>query len=353
MRFVVNDIAASYGGALTILKQFYNYVRNNCQKDEWFFLLGDKYIEETENIKLQLFPKIKRSHLRKVWFDCFAGHSVIDALHPDAVLSLQNIMTFGVKAPQAVYVHQSIPFQDIKDFSLFKRDERGIAFIQKVIGAFIKKSIKQADAVIVQTPWMREAVIRKTSIKHDKIVIARPDCELPPSIPKVDFSPRNFFYPTSDSLYKNNEVIVKACEILWNRGIRDFTVYLTLPPETIHHPAIRCIGYLDRSELFQRYASSVLLFPSYIETVGLPLLEAASLGAPIITADCPHAHDILHEYDNVSYFLPFDYNGLANRMAEAMSAPERQKEAFRIDYDSEWSNIIKLLEAIGSHCGSH
>ena len=271
MRIVVNDIAAEYGGALTILRQFYNYIKEHCQDDEWIFLLGDKLFKETDNIKILTFPEVKQSHWRKVLFDCVTGHSVIDDLHPDVVLSLQNIITFGVKAPQAVYVHQSIPFQSIRNFSFFKRDERSIAFIQKIIGAFIIKSIKSAEALIVQTPWMREAVARKANIPLDKISVARPDCEPPPPVGTVDFSSRRFFYPTNNGLYKNNDVIIKACNILVSKGITDFTVELTLPQGTFQHPNVACVGYLDRLELFKRYASSVLLFPSYIETVGLPL----------------------------------------------------------------------------------
>ena len=42
MRIVVNDIAASKGGALTVLKDFYNCVRENDTENEWIFLLGDR-----------------------------------------------------------------------------------------------------------------------------------------------------------------------------------------------------------------------------------------------------------------------------------------------------------------------
>ena len=51
MRIVVNDIAASKGGALTVLKDFYNCVRENDTDNEWIFLLGEKLLENTSNIK--------------------------------------------------------------------------------------------------------------------------------------------------------------------------------------------------------------------------------------------------------------------------------------------------------------
>ena len=64
MRIVVNDIAASQGGALTILRQFYSYIKDNCPDDEWIFLLGDNYLEETDNIQVLTFPEIKQKQNR-------------------------------------------------------------------------------------------------------------------------------------------------------------------------------------------------------------------------------------------------------------------------------------------------
>ena len=346
MHIVVNDIAAERGGALTILKQFYNFIKENCLKDKWTFLLGSSLFEETSNIKIITFPDVKKNHWKKVWFDCISGHSIIGNLHPDIVLSLQNIITFGVKVPQVVYVHQSIPFQNIKNFSFFKHDERKIAFIQKIIGLFIIKSVQYADAVIVQTPWMLEAVSKKCNINKSKITVARPNSESFPINVSGDFSAKRFFYPTNNSIYKNIDTIIRACEFLVSSGIDDFKVELTLSSGTINHPNIECIGYLNRNELFKHYASSVLLFPSYIETVGLPLLEAASLGMPIIVADCPYAHDVLGTYDNVSYFHPFEYSTLASCMKKAMILSSPQKINFTQRNQSEWFNVINKLKTL-------
>ena len=121
MRIVVNDIAASKGGALTILKDFYNYISQNDTENEWIFLLGDNLLEETENIKIIVLSDIKKSRFKKLKFDFVTGKKFIKNLNPDVVFSLQNIATFGLKIPQIVYVHQSLPFQTIKNFSFFKK----------------------------------------------------------------------------------------------------------------------------------------------------------------------------------------------------------------------------------------
>ena len=114
MRIVVNDIAASTGGALTVLRDFYNCVKENDRENEWVFLLGDHLLEETENIKIRILKDVKASGIKKLCFDFFTGRKYIRSLNPDVVISLQNIITFGLKVPQLVYIHQSIPFQKTK-----------------------------------------------------------------------------------------------------------------------------------------------------------------------------------------------------------------------------------------------
>ena len=78
--------------------------------------------------------------------------------------------------------------------------------------------------------------------------------------------------------------------------------------------SIICIGNISREEVFEKYCNSILVFPSYIETVGLPLLEAKKCNTPIIASDTAFSHELLDSYDNVNFFDPFDVNDLKNQM---------------------------------------
>jgi glycosyltransferase involved in cell wall biosynthesis len=52
-------------------------------------------------------------------------------------------------------------------------------------------------------------------------------------------------------------------------------------------------------EVLSYYKSvDALLFPSQIETFGLPLAEASCFGLPIIAADLPYAAEVLKKYEN-------------------------------------------------------
>ena len=74
-----------------------------------------------------------------------------------------------------------------------------------------------------------------------------------------------------------------------------------------HHLNVIFGGQIPREKVFEMYANSVLLFPSYVESFGLPLLEARLTGSFVIASDCPFSREILNGYDKVSFFSEMDY----------------------------------------------
>lgn len=342
MRIVVNDLAAEIGGALSVLKSFYNYVRNHDSENEYIFLLSGNYVEETDNVKVVIREDVKKSGFHKLKFDFFSGKKCINELKPDYVLSLQNIITFGVKCRQGVYVHQSIPFQKEKKFSLIKSSERGTAVIQKFIGSIIKKSVKKADDVFVQKNWMKENVAEMCKVNRDKISVVPFETDIPYVKKATDYPNRKFFYPaTFEGNYKNHECIYQAIDTLQKDGYEDFEVVLTLPtnPEPKCKNITHC-GLVEREKLFDYYRNSVILFPSYIETIGLPLLEAKAVNSLILAADCQYSKETLKGYKNAYYFNKFEPNELAELMKKVIN---REFEFYSYSTDektSEGWNVI-------------
>jgi glycosyltransferase involved in cell wall biosynthesis len=59
--------------------------------------------------------------------------------------------------------------------------------------------------------------------------------------------------------------------------------------------------------------------PSLVETVGLPMLEAAAQGTPVIAADRPYAHDVCGSA--ALFFDPLDPLDLAAKVQTLLSEP--------------------------------
>ncbi|MCU6356712.1 glycosyltransferase, partial [Morganella morganii] len=67
------------------------------------------------------------------------------------------------------------------------------------------------------------------------------------------------------------------------------------------------IGKIPRSMVFYLYANSdFILFPSLLETYGLPLEEAKLMRKKIIVSDLEYSRDVLYNYDDVIFNNPYD-----------------------------------------------
>lgn len=362
MRIVVNDIAASKTGALSILTDFYHYIAEHDTENEWIFLLGGAYIEETDSIRVHIMQEVKKSWLNRLKFDLFTGASYIRALQPDVVLSLQNTITFGYQGRQIVYVHQPLGFQTIKRFSLFQPREREYAIYQYFIGALINASIRRADQVIVQTKWMRDAVARKAHVSKDKIVQILPDVENLNAYKTEGIRKSNqFFFPSGVMLYKNHECILKACTLLNQKGITDFNVLFTISEEDLktvtayeydnRYGNITTDGRLAKNQVLHAYNERTLIFPSYIETFGYPLAEARQFEAPILASDCPFCHEVLEGYPQSHYFDPFHPEQLAALMQQSIEEPPTTEPivtshtptAMTASHRDSWSEVLQVI----------
>ena len=193
----------------------------------------------------------------------------------------------------------------------------------------MKKSIRRAEKVLVQTSWMKEEIIRQCGIPADRVEVKFPPVEMLKTHPwKMDEACPTFFYPAGPPAYKNHRTFLKACELLKEQGMEDYRVIWTVTGEENEGMKklkaeaeekklpIEFIGPVPRTQLFEQYASSILVFPSYIETIGLPLLEARSVGAPILAADCLYARDGVGGYEKAEFFETFDSEALSRLMKQ-------------------------------------
>lgn len=346
VRIVVNDIAASKnsGGAFSVLSDFFSDIQLNGENHEWIFLLDEKHFIETENIKIEAFPEIKKSWVKRLWFDLFSGKELINNFEPDLYLSLQNTATLGVKCKQYVYLHQPLPYQKEKNFSFFKIKEIKFACYQKIIGRIFNYLFKKTDAeIIVQTKWMKESI--KEKLKN-KVHLCAPSVENNYYYNiEQQYDCNTFFFPASNFLYKNHEVIFKALKYIDNKDIK---IFLTIEdndiPNEYKDSRIVCMGKISREKVFSFYKTGTLIFPSYIESFGLPLLEARQAGAPIIAADTSFAREILNNYKNSVFFNKDD----AKKLADLMTNISNNKNFFN-QQDTNFitkENIISLSDII-------
>jgi len=330
VRILVFDVPAETGGALAILEEWHRKAVQDSS-NSWLFVVSWPQLYETSNVKILRYPWVKRSWLHRLYFDYFVAPGLVAKYAPDEILSLQNVTIPRTAVPQTLYVHHAVAFID-RRFRLIESPRLWV--YQNIIGRRIFYSIKRANKVLVQSSWMRDACIKKTGIKPEKVLVMQP------SVPVEDIvgvfegtesSYKTFFYPASGSFYKNHKLVVDAAQLLDKRGVKDYTIIFTLRGDESRNVArlyetvkrlglpIEFIGPISRKQVFTYYTRSILVFPSYCETFGLPLLEARLHGCPILAPDCPFAHEILEGYDKAFFFRVDDAGTLADLMAKCIS----------------------------------
>jgi glycosyltransferase involved in cell wall biosynthesis len=145
------------------------------------------------------------------------------------------------------------------------------------------------------------------------------------------------------------------------RELRDLPIELTLTfagdesryARRIHRrsrdlPQIRYAGFLSQEELGREYErADALVFPSRLETWGLPLSEFRRYGKPILAADLPYARETLGGYSQSAFFDPADPAALARLLRtlyEGGSLPYETPPVSTVPpFAANWDELMALL----------
>ena len=176
----------------------------------------------------------------------------------------------------------------------------------------------------------------------------------------IEIEKNSFLYPSFPRVFKNFEVICEATKILENKGIKNFKVYLTIDgSENLYSKEIakkynqlecvKFIGLQPRINLMRYYSKvETVVFPSKIETWGLPITEAKELRKKIILANLPYVHETLGDYENVFFFDPNSSRDLAEKM-ELVIKGENIKFDGNIEknieepYCNNWKELFEII----------
>lgn len=219
----------------------------------------------------------------------------------DFVLCFGNLPPlFKPATPVAVFLQNRnlLPGADLTGFSAAARLRHVVEW------TWLRTRRRYACVFVVQTESMKHALER--ALGDDVSVRVHPFAPgfAPPatnsSAPRYDF-----LYVASGDPHKNHRTLVEAWELLAQRGWRP-SLLLTIDPAD-HRALVEWIderarvlklaidnrGASTREEILQTYRQSrCLIFPSYSESLGLPLLEAAQLGIPILASEIDSVRDV-------------------------------------------------------------
>jgi glycosyltransferase involved in cell wall biosynthesis len=171
--------------------------------------------------------------------------------------------------------------------------------------AWIRLCKHNANRYIVQTKSMQRLI--STIVKQPVMCIPFAPTRVVSSMSGlISVKKFDFIYVASGQVHKNHKTLIKAWSLLANDGIFP-SLALTLSPceasglcdylaqeVATNHLRIYNLGQVSYEELLGFYQTSdSLIYPSYFESFGLPLVEAKQAGLAILAPELDYVRDVV------------------------------------------------------------
>lgn len=367
---VISGINIRTGGPLSILSDCLLFLENSlANKYNIIALVNRKSLfNNLKKIKLIEFPNSTKSYFHKLYYEYLYFYFLSKKLKPYLWLSMNDVSPNVEAQKRAVYCHNSSPFYNIslKEILL---DPKFFIF-NKFYSLLYTINIRKNDFVIVQQDWLRNVFVSRFKLDPIKVIVAYPvfknDTSNNTSFINIKKNRlKRFIYPALPRVFKNFEVICEASKILLEKGVNNFEVILTIDgsenrySKLIKHKYgsirnIKFIGLQSRDKVFELYKiSDCLIFPSKLETWGLPISEFKQFGKPILAADLPYARETVGNYDMVCFFNPHNPYELANLMENIiynkLVFQSNKVPQPKYPFAQSWEDLFDILLGEESH----
>jgi glycosyltransferase involved in cell wall biosynthesis len=217
-------------------------------------------------------------------------HDEVDLVH-----HMGGVLPMVRGVPGVVTIHDLQPFDLPQNFQAAKR-----AYLQRLI----PRSVRRAAAVIAPTEFVRQGIIDRFDVDPQQVRLAPWGVDPPTtqvSVAQVQARyglPRRWFtFPSYTWNHKNHGMLLRAFATV---AAREHDVMLVLTggegpaeprvAEQIERLGlrgrVRRTGLIPRRDVLAIVRGAVAMtFPSQYEGFGLPVLEAMSLGTPVLSSD--------------------------------------------------------------------
>lgn len=274
-------------------------------------LVHSKSLFAIPSIEYIEFPKSKKNWLNRLYYEYSFFKKLSAQLDADIWFSMHDLSPNVISKKTFVYCHNPSPFYQpsIHDWIYgFK-----ISLFAWFYKYAYRINIRKNTAVFVQQEWIKKQFERWYSISNIKVVHPQTHVAVERSFVTLHSEKFNFFYPTFPRMFKNIDYLCESILLLPEHIKEKVNVYITIAGNENSyakkivskygtHPQFQFIGAIDRATVSGYYNEmDALVFPSKLETWGLPLTETKEFDKPIFVSDLPYAHETIGVYDKVCF----------------------------------------------------
>lgn len=363
---VISAVNIVSGGAFSILNDFLNQIKNNKYAENYkitALVNTHDRLPVAENIIYKDYKLPKKNWLFRLFYEYIYFFFLSLKLKPEIWISLHDMTPFVRSKYLYTYMHNSSPFFQ-------RRGELKLSFKFKLFVRFYKYlykiNVKRNTAVIVQQDWFRGKISQLCKLPFDRIIVSYPEFDCLPV--KSDFEKGRFFFPSYPREFKNFEVVCEAAELLEKDESfkQNCEIYLTIGrtenpyAENIYkkykdNQYLHFTGLLGKKEMQTNYDKcECLIFPSTLETWGLPISEFKPSGKKMILADLPYAHETANNAVEAAFFEPYNSVQLADLIKDVCRDVTNKFEPVKIKdinnpFCRNWQELLVYILKGSSH----
>ncbi|MFH1253397.1 MAG: glycosyltransferase family 1 protein [Candidatus Uhrbacteria bacterium] len=366
-REVLNPEAGIVSGIPEYIDGLTRVLLRSDIQNEWFLFFRADYPREAAAEILALNKKSQAIFLPyqrgNFWINHWQATTAIRSIRPDVTLFPAGQVPLGWRGRSVVTAHDLAIYDHPEWFP-----DRG--FGRWLSTKFIvPHGFRRADKIIAVSEATKKDLVRIFKIKPEKIFVVYPAVTVPEvSESSVELVREKFQLPQKYFLClgtieprKNFSLAVRATKILSDQGAdvclaiagkRGWKWQETLEEinkANVDKKIISELGYISQEEKLALLAGAeALIFPSLHEGFGLPVLEAMTLGVPVITTQV----GALPEVGGLAvYFVP-DNNPteLVETMSEITIGVTREKmivtgeeQAKKFDWGKAAEKVFTIL----------
>jgi glycosyltransferase involved in cell wall biosynthesis len=272
------------------------------------------------------FPRLKNNILfraRPTFNSRFKAETVLkdNTRKGDIILCFHSLPPlFKSQAKVLVYFHNKHMIGSIK---LMLKEGPKTIFRLTIERMLARVFYQNVDQYLVQSQSMKRSLEFYYSKKMSPVDV-HPFIDIPDKLFHIKTQSNKefeFIYISVGLKHKNHINLLKAWAYLAENGIFPLLT-LTLPKDNNvsnnsktlsemnrlvekYQLQIENLGWVDPNEVLRIYSSSrALIFPSLMESFGLPLIEAKKIGLPIIASELDYVRDVCdpdESFDPTSY----------------------------------------------------
>lgn len=361
---VVSAVNIRKGGTLTILKDCLSYLSSLTKDGKYrvVALVHQRSLTDYPGIEYIEFPDTIKNWGKRLWCEYFTMYRISQSLSPVYLWLSLHDTTPRVKAErQVLYCQTSFPFFKWK-FRDFFFDYKIVLFA--LLTRFVYRiNIHKNKYLIVQAEWLRTGFSNMFHLPKEKFIVATPEQSMLLQNTNKRFTQNeySFLVASSPDCHKNFETVCQATTLLEKKvGKNKFKVILTIKGNENkyarwlyknwgHISSIDFRGFMKKEDLYTYYASvNCLIFPSRIETWGLPISEFANYNKPMIIADLPYAYETAAGSNLTAFFQIGQTEDLADKMYSLLNNNFNQFHSIRKNSISDpcattWNDLFKIL----------